>query len=428
MNKWIYLVLFLFVASLGYADSCDMSPAPVPPPTPEAISFYKGGNILWIVKNLWSLAIPIVILFTGFAAKLREFCDQVTRRWFWNTAFFALIYLLITAMLTLPLDYYASFIRPHVYGLSNQSLGRWFNQYLIGTGISSLMGIVIIWILYGVIRKSPRRWWLYFGVLTFPLIVFLVIVQPIWIAPLFNKFGPMENKQLEQKILHLASQAGIEGSRVFEVDKSADTNQINAYVTGIGSTKRIVIWDTAIQRLTEDQLLFVMGHEMGHYVLHHMWWGLLVYTLISIVTLFLIYIVGKWSIGRFKQRFGFEDMSNIASLPLIFFLYGIFSILLAPAGNLFSQKIEHNADTFGLELTHLNHAAATGFVKLQMNNLGYPWPGELYMLFRASHPSIGERITYFNSYAPWCHGEPLKYGKYFTHQDNKPHPAKTQLQ
>ncbi len=416
MRKWLPLGLFLILASLGFADSCATPPVPVPRPTPQAIEFYKSGNILWIVQNLWELAVPALILFTGFSAKIRRFCDGITKIWFWNTFFFVLFFLIIAAILTLPLDYYSGFLRPHAYGMSNQTLGRWVNHYLIGTGISTLIGIIIAWILYAIIRRSPRRWWLYVGILTFPLIVFMVIVQPIWIAPLFNKFGPMKDKELEQKILILASRAGIEGSRVYEVDKSADTNQINAYVTGIGVTKRIVIWDTAIKNFSEDELLFVMGHEMGHYVLHHMWWGLLVYTLISIVTLFLIYLVGGWCIRRWQGRFGFSEMSNIASLPLIFLLYGIFSILLAPAGNIFSQRIEHNADTFGLELTHLNHAAGTGFVKLQMNNLGYPWPGELYMLFRASHPSIGARITYFNTYAPYCHGEPLKYERFF-----KPH-------
>lgn len=419
MKKWIVFGFFLLVVSLGYANQYDMPPVPVPDPTEKAISFYKSGNILWIVQNLWGLAVPALILFSGFATRLRKFCDGVTQRWFWHTALFALIYLIITAILTLPLDYYAGFIRPHEYGLSNQTLGRWFYQYLVGTGISTVMGLIVVWILYAVIRKNPRRWWLYFGILTFPLIVFFVIVQPIWIAPLFNKFGPMKDKQLEQKILHLASRAGIEGSRVNEVDKAADTKQVNAYVTGIGLTKRIVIWDTAIENLSEDQLFFVMGHEMGHYVLHHMWWGLGFYTLLSIVTLYLISVCGRWCLRRFEKRFRFSQMTNIASLPLIIFLYGIFSIILAPAANLFSQKLEHNADTFGLELTHLNHSAATGFVKLQSSNLDYPWPGKVYMLFRATHPSIGQRITYFNTYAPYCNGEPLKYGKFFTHNDSE---------
>lgn len=414
MKNWIALGFFLLLASLGYGDTCsDPIAVSVPPPSPTAIKFYKSGNILWVIQNLWGLAIPAFILFTGLSSKLRSFCDRMTQIWFWNTALFALFYLLIVALLTFPLDYYINFIRLHAYGLSNQTLGRWFAHYLLGTGVSTFMGIVVVWILYGIIQKSPRRWWLYFGVLTFPLIVFLVIVQPIWVSPLFNTFGPMKNKELEVKILDLAARAGIEGSRVYEVDKSADTNQINAYVTGIGATKRIVIWDTAIKKLSENELLFVMGHEMGHYVLHHMWSGLFTYTVMSIVTLFLIYLVGRWCLQKWRKRFGFSEMSNIASLPLVFFLYGTFSILLAPAGNLLSQQKEHDADTFGLELTHFNHEAATGFVKIQKGNLGYPWPGQLYMLFRASHPSIGERITYFNTYAPWCHGKPLKYSKFF---------------
>jgi Zn-dependent protease with chaperone function len=281
------------------------------------------------------------------------------------------------------------------------------------TGISTFMGLIVVLILYAIIRKSPRRWWLYSGILTFPLIIFLVIVQPIWIAPLFNKFGPMQNKELEEKILTLAARAGVKGSRVFEVNKTADTNQINAYVTGIGPTKRIVIWDTAIHNLDEDELLFVVGHEIGHYVLDHTWWDLGFYTLLSLATLYLISVSGRWCLKKWEKRFGFSQMTNIASLPLIFLFYGIFSLILAPAANLFSQRLEHNADTFGLELTELNHSAATGFVKLQSNNLGYPWPGKIYMLLRASHPSIGERITYFNTYAPYCHGEPLKYEKFF---------------
>ncbi|MCB1115302.1 MAG: M48 family metallopeptidase [Chlamydiia bacterium] len=418
MKKWLSFALFTLLATVCIANQCDMPPVPVPEPTQKAVNFYKSGNFLWIVQNVWGLVIPALILFSGFAAWLRKLCDRVTQNWLLHTALFALIYLIITAVLTFPIDYYASYIRPHVYGLSTQTIDRWLNYYFLNTAISTVMGLIVVWILYAIIRKSPRRWWLYFGIITFPLIVFLVIIQPIWIAPLFNKFGPMKDTQLEQKILHLASRAGIQGSRVYEVDKSADTKQINAYVTGVGASKRIVIWDTAIKELTEDQLLFVMGHEMGHYVLHHIWWSLIFYTFFSIITLYLIYLCSKWCLKKWEKRLGFSQVANIASLPLIIFFYSFFSLILAPAENLFTQSLEHNADTFGLELTELNHSAATGFVKLQSSNLGYPWPGKLFMLFRASHPSIGERITYFNTYAPYCHGEPLKYGKFFTKPEN----------
>ncbi len=390
------LALFLLFAVCGFATECDFTPVAVPEPTPEAISFYKSGNVLWLVQLLWSLAIPSLILFSGFGVRLRDFCQKITGKWLWKTALFALFFLLIVTVLTLPLDFYMSYIRPHSYGLSNQTISRWLEHYLIGTGISTVVGIILVWILYGIIRVSPKRWWLYFGLLNFPLTLFIVLVYPLWVTPLFNHFGPMKNKHLEQKILDLASQAGIEGGRVYEVDMSADTKKINAYVTGLGTSKRIVIWDTAIEGLSEEQLLFVVGHEMGHYVLNHVWWGIGVHTALSLAILFLIYITGN----RFVHRLG--GWSDIASLPLIVLLYTFYSFLLSPVSNLASQKVEHDADTFGLELTHLNEAAATGFVKLQYNNLGYPWPGKLYMLFRASHPSIGSRITYFNTYHPWC--------------------------
>lgn len=414
MKRWIIFGLFLVLMAAGYADeSCSMPPVPVPEASPKALSFYRSGNVLYIIELLWSFIVPAMIVFTGWGARLRNVCRRITGVWFWQTTLYALFFLFIIAVLSLPLDYYGGYIRPHSYGLSNQTLGRWFQHYLIGTAISTAVGIILVWILYGIICKSPKRWWLYFGLLNFPLAIVLVFVQPIWIAPLFNKFGPMKDKHLEQKILQLAERAGIEGSSVYEVDMSADTKQVNAYVTGIGASKRIVIWDTAIKELTEDELLFVMGHEMGHYVLHHLWWGILVYTLITLVGLLLVYLTSGLFLRKWSNRMGFGEMRDIASLPLLILLYSVYSFVLTPIGMTFSRTIEHDADTFGLELTHLNHAAATGFVKLTSTNLSNPWPGPIYMLFRASHPSIGQRITFFNQYKPWCSGIPLKYEKHF---------------
>ncbi|MCB1107928.1 MAG: M48 family metallopeptidase [Chlamydiia bacterium] len=412
-KQWLFFSFLLLSMGSVFADSCNAPPVLVPEASPKAMSFYHSGNILWIIQQVWSLAIPAIILFTGWGARLRNVCEKITRIWFWKTALFTLFFLIIVALLTLPLEFYAGYIRLHDYSLSHQSIGRWFYQYLLGTGISTGTGIILVWILYGIIRVSPKRWWLYFGLLNFPLVVILIFVQPIWIAPLFNTFGPMKNKELEHKILDLANRAGIEGSRVYEVDMSADTSRVNAYVTGIGSSKRIVIWDTAISELTEDELLFVVGHEMGHYVLHHMWWGILVYTLITLFVLWLVYLASLFFRKKCSRKMGFSDMKDIASLPLVLLLYMFFSLALTPLDYLFSRTLEHNADTFGLELTHLNHAAGTGFVTLTNKNLANPWPGDLYIIFRASHPTIGKRITYFNEYKPWCYGLPLKYGKFF---------------
>jgi Zn-dependent protease with chaperone function len=223
----------------------------------------------------------------------------------------------------------------------------------------------------------------------------------------------MKNKELETKILALADRAGIEGSRVYEVEKSEDTKALNAYVTGFGNTKRIVLWDTIIAKLDEDELLFVMGHEMGHYVLGHVWKTILFFSLLIIVTLYAIHRTAGWLINKYHQRFGFTELSDIASLPLIILLFSFYFLIVTPIALSFSRGNEHESDRFGLEITRNNHAAATAFVKLQEENLGVPRPHVLLKLWRASHPPLGERIDFCNEYRPWEKGEPLKYGDLF---------------
>jgi len=270
-----------------------------------------------------------------------------------------------------------------------------------------------VWIFYLLLKKSPRRWWFY-GTLVSIAIVFLTsMIQPIWIDPLFNKFGPMKNKELEEQILALASKAGIQGGRVFEVDKSQETKTMNAYVVGFGATKRIVLWDTTIAAMTTDQILFVMGHEMGHYVLNHMWWGMAYYTALSFAIFYLTYRSAHFLMRKYRHRFGFNELSNIASWPLFLFLIGVFMLLTTPLSNWFSRHLEHEADRFGLEITQDNQAAAESFIVLQHKNLANPRPGPIYNFWRNTHPSIGDRIDFFNSYCPWKEQEPLKYGKYF---------------
>jgi STE24 endopeptidase len=232
-----------------------------------------------------------------------------------------------------------------------------------------------------------------------------MLFMPVLYDPLFNKFGPMKNKELEHSILSLARRAGIEGSRVFEVDKSADTNAVNAYVTGFWQTKRIVLWDTTIKKLTEPELLVVMGHEMGHYALGHVVRSILLSSIVTFIGLFLVDRVGRWLVHRYRDRLGFDHLADIASVPLMIMLLEAALLLLSPVGLAYSRYQEHEADRYALELTRSNHAAGTAHVKLLTENLGNPRPGLLYKIFRASHPSAGERIDFANSYHPWRRDE-----------------------
>jgi Zn-dependent protease with chaperone function len=385
----------------------------VPEPTPEAVSYYRSGNLLWVVTNAWGLAVPLAFLFTGLSARIRDWARRVGRKWFFVIGLYFAVFTVLVFLIDLPLSYYQGFVRQHAYGLSNQTFQKWAQDEVIGLAVSVVVGVLFLWVPYLLLRTSPRRWWFYTGLLAIPFIVLVVLVQPIWIDPLFNRFGPMQDKALEADILRMAERAGIEGSRVFEVAKSEDTNAVNAYVAGFGTTKRIVLWDTILAKLNRDQLLVVMGHEMGHYVLGHIWKLILIFSALIMATLYAVHRTAGWAIARYQTRFGFTGLSDIASLPLILVLFGAGSLLATPIALGVQRHFEHEADRFGLEITRGNHAAATAFVTLQQENLAVPRPGPIYKWWRASHPPLGERIDFSNDYRPWETGQPLVYADRF---------------
>lgn len=391
----------------------ESGPVAVPKPSDQALRYYRSGNVLWVVNIIWGLLIPALILFSGFSATIRHWAQKLGRKWFFVIAFYLIIFSLITFVIDFPLSFYQDFVREHAYELSNQTFGKWFGDSLKSLLVGTLIMVMFLWIPYLLLKSSPRRWWLYTGLFLIPFLFFVFLISPIWVDPLFNDYGPMKDKALETKILVLAEKAGIAGSRVFEVNKSVDTKTVNAYVTGFLQTKRIVLWDTIIDKLNENELLFVMGHEMGHYVLGHIVKLIFFFSGLMIVTLYAAYRTAGGLMNRFKNRFGFDRLSDIASLPLILLLINIFFLVIAPIELAFMRYHERAADRFALEITQNNRAAAMAFVKLQEENLGIPRPGWFYKLWRSSHPSLGDRIDFCNRYRPWEEGKPLKYEALF---------------
>ena len=394
------------------ADAADPSaPVPVPSPSAKAMRYYRSGNVLWWIGTLWALAVPLLLLFTGFSARMRDLARRLGRRWFFTVALYGVFFAVVSFALDLPLAYYSGFVREHAYALSDQAAAKWWSDAGKGLALACLFNALLLWVPYLLLRKSPRRWWLYTALLTIPLLAVLFVISPIWIDPLFNEFGPMKDKALEAEILALADRAGIEGSRVFEVDKSVDTKKVNAYVTGFMGTKRIVLWDTLLAKLDEPQVLLVMGHEMGHYALGHVRKFLALASVLVLVGLWVIHRTAGWLISRYRHRFGFSELADVASLPLVGLLFGAVSFVATPAILAYSRHTEHEADRFGLEITRDNHACGTAFVRLQQENLSNPRPGTLYKVFRSSHPPLGDRIDFCNGYRPWAEGKPLRYGE-----------------
>jgi Zn-dependent protease with chaperone function len=378
-------------------------PVEVPPPSEQAVRYHRGGTVTWFINQLLGLALPALLLLSGFSAALRTTVGRLAGGHFYPTLVLYLSGLsVVMAVVQLPLSYYVEFVREHAYGLSTQKFSKWLGDQAKGLVVGVVIGAAVLWIPYLLLARSPQHWWLWTGALSLPFFALTLLIGPIWIAPLFNKFGPMRDQTLESQVLEVARQAGVQGARVFQVDKSVESTKVNAYVTGVGGTKRIVLWDTLLARLSPRQTRFVVGHELGHYVLGHVWTSVLLSSGLTVLGLFGIHAVGDLVLDRLGGRIGFQSLSDVASMPLFMVLLSLFSLLITPAMLAFSRYHEREADRFGLELTHDNQAAATAFVALQQQNLAVPRPGKLFTIFRASHPPIGARVDFINGYHPWA--------------------------
>ncbi|HUF35455.1 MAG TPA: M48 family metallopeptidase [Gemmatimonadales bacterium] len=369
----------------------------VPQPSALALRYHRGNTAVWAADTLLGFILPAAILFTGWSARLRRLAEGLGRgRRLPMVALYGVIFTVVMSLGRLPLAWYAGFVRPHAYDLSNQTAGQWFADWSKGVLVVSVVAALVLWIPYSLLRKSPRRWWLLCGLAALPFGATALLVAPVWIAPLFDEFGPMRDGALEARILALAQRAGIEESRVFEVNKSEDTRLVNAYVAGIGRTKRIVLWDTLLRQLEPEEVLFVTGHEIGHYILHHVLAVILGSALLVTLSLYAVHRLSGRLIARYRHRFGFDRLSDVASLPLLVLVGSAAAFVVTPPALAFSRWQEREADRVGLELTRDRRAAAMAFVRLQQENLVVPRPGLVYTLWRGSHPSLASRIEYAN--------------------------------
>jgi STE24 endopeptidase len=396
------------------SDTAATAEIAVPEPSALAVRYHRSGNVLWATATVLDLLLPAALLFTGLSARVRRAAERLARgRRFATIALYAVAYVLIQALVFLPLSWYAGYLRQHAYGLSTETAAAWLGDWAKAVAITVVFSALLLWIPYWLLRISPRRWWLWTGLLTAPLTVLVMIVLPVYIAPLFDEYGRMRDPALEQRIERLAARAGIPDSRIYEVRKSEETRQVNAYVTGFGGTKRIVLWDTLVDRLQPDEVEFVVGHEIGHFVLRHTLTVIVGATLLVTLSLWIVHRVAGWLIARFGRRFGFDRLDDVASLPLLALVGGAVMLAASPAALALSRWQEREADRLGLEITRDNNAAARAFVRLQEDNLAVPRTGLLFRLWRGSHPDLADRIEFANRYRPWLRGQPLRYGDRF---------------
>jgi STE24 endopeptidase len=385
----------------------------------KAVAYSRAGYTLYFVSVFWSVLVLLFLLRRGVVAKLRDFALRAGRRWILQSAVFVVPFLLLLAVLDLPIQIYWHTLSLY-YQQSIQGWPSWFWDWAKGELLTIALAIPVAYFLICLIRKKPTTWWFYAWLGAIPLALFLFFISPWIIDPLFNKFVPLQNThpQLVESIGKLSQRAGIPipPERMFLMQASAKTNQINAYVTGFAASKRIVIWDTSIQKTKPNELLFIVGHEMGHYVLGHVVKGFAFFLVMLFVALYLSYRALQGLLARSGKSWGISDQFDWAALGALLLIFTVLGFLGEPIGNAFSRAQEHAADVYGLELIHdsipnSNEVAAHAFQVLGDEDLADPNPSKFITWWLYSHPPLADRLSFAHSYDPWSKGQSPQYVK-----------------
>jgi Zn-dependent protease with chaperone function len=380
----------------------------------KAVAFSRAKYRLYFVDTAYSIALLVLLLCWRIAPKYRDWAERISRRRFVQVWIFVPLFWLTLAVLSLPIEVYRQWLS-RKYEQSIQGWDSWSCDWAKAQFVATILGAFVVWILYAIIRRSARRWWAYFWLVSIPLLVLLIFLQPLVLEPLFFKFEPLQNKHpdLVAQISKVVARGGltIPSQHMFEMDASEKLKSLNAYVSGIGASKRVVVWDNTMARLTDDQTLFVFGHEMGHYVLRHILQGIAWMIGALFVCLLIIYRGMDWSAQRWGERWQIRSVDDWASFPVLLLWFSVLSFVAAPLGNTISRHYEHQADIYGLEVIHgiVPHptaAAVAAFQKLGEVNLSDPKPSRLIELWLYSHPPLNKRIEFAQTYDPWSKGQP----------------------
>jgi STE24 endopeptidase len=384
----------------------------------RARSLYHWRTALDFADPLWDILVLVAILGSGWAGKMRDWALRITqRRWLQGLCFIP-PFLLLTMVLQLPLTMAGHHVSL-AYGLSIQRWGSWFLDWTKAALLDLLAGTVIVTVLFAIIRVSPRRWWIWIWLLSLPTEVFLVFILPVVVDPMFNQFEPLAktNPALVQQLERVVQKTGMDipPTRMFLMQASRKVTGSNAYVTGFGASKRVVVWDTTIKSSPIDEILVVFGHELGHYILDHIRRGLVIGSVISFVFLWLGFHLAGFLVKRYGERWQIASLQDWAALAVLLLVLSVLSFVAEPIGNAISRAQEHEADVFGQEVVHgivANPAQVEvdSFQRLGEQFLDYPYPNPFVVFWSYSHPTTAARVAFATKYNPW---QPGRHPRYF---------------
>jgi Zn-dependent protease with chaperone function len=370
-----------------------------PPLRDKAEAHARVSHLQYLAGTVWGLVALLLVLRLRLAPRFQALAERVARRRFFQACLFLPLFALTLALFDLPITLW-SHIVARSYGLSIQGWGSFARDWLVGQIVVIVIGIVLTWLFYAVMRRAPRRWWLWTWAALLPVLLFVFFLEPFVIEPLFFKFAPLADRdaQLASQLAEI-SHHEIPVERMFVMEASEKLRSVNAYVTGLGASKRVVVWDTTLQAMTHREIDFVFGHELGHYTEGHVLIGL---SLAALGFLFLLWLASRLidgAIRRWGPAWKIQRVDELASLPLLLFIGSLFSFLTQPIGAVGSRYLEHRADDFGLRaisgiVDDPGQAAAHAFQRLGEIDLADPNPSSLVVFWLYDHPPIRDRVEY----------------------------------
>lgn len=353
-------------------------------------AYFEGGYWLILWDFLASLALAWLFLGTRLSVRMRDRIERLTSLRWLQTAIYAALYILITTLVLLPWNAYESYFREHQYDMSNQTLGAWLGEQGKGLAIALVFGTLVLTAIYAVLRKAPRTWWLWGALVAIAFAMVGMAIGPVYLEPVFNKFKPLAESPLKQQILTMAHANGIPATDVYEFDASKQTKRMSAHVSGMLGTTQISMNDNLLTRGSPEEIKAVLGHEMGHYVLNHVYKGLVAIGIVLIVGFAML----RWSFdklqARYGARWGIRDVGDVAGLPLMIVLFSAYFFVLTPVLNTITRTMEAEADAYGINVSR----QPDGFAQAAMHLSEYRkmQPGELEEIIFYDHPSGWNRI------------------------------------
>ena len=353
-------------------------------------AYFEGGYWLILWDFLLGAVIALLLLNLGWSAAMRNLAERITR-WKWLQTFIYWVeYLLLTSVLGFPMAVYEGYFREWKYGLATQTFGPWMWDQVKGLGVGVVMGGILTVLLFGVVRKLPRTWWIWGAVVTILFLVFSIMIGPVYLQPIFNKVTRLDDPKVTRPILAMAQANGIPAKDVWEIDASRQTTRMSANVSGFGSTMRITMNDNLLRRGSQEEIEAVMGHEMGHYVLNHIPKDIEFFLIVVVVAFAYLRWSLDWCLKRWGAKWGIRGVSDPAVLPLVVLLVSIFFFVLTPFMNTHVRTAEAEADAFGVNASRQPDGFAQAAIHLGEYRKMKPTPLEEWFFF--DHPSGYNRI------------------------------------